>query len=129
MIEKTQIHKPNETPILFVNFRDEEFTGQWDSKEFKFAPKETRWLPFWLAVHFAKHLVNDEMNARKIRTDDPSRESFVAKCIGNEPEKKNEDDPLGIEILNRNMESEKKKVGRPKKETKTEEETFEGLEK
>ena len=123
MIDNRQVHKPDDTPILFINFRDEQFIGYWDKKPYHFAPKEQKWLPLWLALHFSKHIVDDEMNARKLPTDHSSRESFVAKCIGNKPgQKEDNSDPLGIEILNKNMNAEKekktepKKPGRPKKE-------------
>jgi hypothetical protein len=142
MIDAKLTHKPNETPILFINFRDKEFIGYWDKVPYKFASKESKWLPFWLAFHFSKSLVDEEMNSRKLPTDHSSRESFVAKCIGNKPtEQGHKDDPLGIEILNKNMaEKEKepkeapKKMGRPKKkavtepssEVHSEEDSFEG---
>lgn len=130
MIDNKQVHKPNETPILFVNFRDEEFIGYWDKKSYKLAPHESKWFPFWLALHFSKSLVDEEMNQRKLPTDHSSRESYVAKCIGNEPgSKEDSEDPLGIEILNKNKAAEaKKKIGRPKKEDKkdSDEDSFEG---
>lgn len=126
-----QVHeKPNDTPILFVNFRSVPFEVKWDGKvQATLAPQETRWLPFWLAEHAAKHLVDDEMNDRKLPTDHHSRESFIAKCIGNKPGEKNED-PLGIKVLNENMAKAEvpKKVGRPKKEMASisDESKFEG---
>ena len=116
MIDAKLTHKPNETPILFINFRDEEFTGYWDKISYHFNPKESKWLPFWLALHFSKAIVDEEMNSRKLPTDHSSRESFVAKCIGNKPEAKGQvEDPLGIEILNKNMAEKPKEVGEVKK--------------
>ncbi len=131
MIQHTNIIQPNETPILFVNFRNESFTFHWDKVPYTIAAKETRWLPFWLAEHAAKHLVDIEMNERKIPTDHHSRESFIAKCIGNKPGENTKSDPLGIDILNKNMNAKTevpKKLGRPKKDTvkNLEEESFEG---
>ena len=139
MIDHKQLHKPDETPILFVNFREEEFTGYWDKAAYTFAPHESKWLPLWLAMHFSKSIVDAEMNSRKMPTDHSSRESFVAKCIGNTPDKKQDhNDPLGIDILNKNKAAElakdnkadenvidkpSKKPGRPKK---SDEEAFEG---
>ncbi len=116
MIQHKDIIKPNETPILFVNFRNETFTFSWDSIPYTLEPKESRWLPYWLAQHAAKHLVDIEMNERKIPTDHHSRETFVAKCIGNKPQEVNTSDPLGLEVLNKNMEAKTeapKKMGRP----------------
>lgn len=131
MIDNKLTQKPDDTPILFVNFRDEEFTGYWDKKAYTFAPHETKWLPRWLANHFVKSLVDDEMNERKLPTDHSSRASFVAKAIGDIKENKEmSEDPLGIEALNKNKQAEierevpKNKGGRPKKVV--EEDSFEG---
>lgn len=131
MIQQTNVIKANETPILFVNFRNESFTFHWDKVPYTLEAKETRWLPFWLAEHAAKHLVDIEMNERKLPTDHHSRESFIAKCIGNTPADGKQNDPLGIDTLNKNMNAKMqptKKVGRPKKQTvaNSDEETFEG---
>lgn len=104
MIQQQTLIKPNETPILFVNFSEETFEVKWDGKiACTIEPKATYWLPFWLAEHAAKHLVDREMNKLEIATDHHSRESFVAKCIGNKPQKVNEGDPLGVGVLNKNM--------------------------
>lgn len=50
---------------LFTNFTDREFVGWWDGKARKFAPGESKYMPDYLAAHFAKHLVNSEL----LRTD------------------------------------------------------------
>lgn len=137
MIQQQNVNKPNETPILFVNFRTESFTFRWDNVPYTLQAKETRWLPFWLAEHAAKHLVDIEMNERKLPTDHHSRESFIAKCIGNKPSEKAASDPLGLEVLNNNMNAktgeEPKKPGRPKKKVQiplntvlSDEDSFEG---
>ena len=71
------------------------------------------------------------MGKKGIPSDHFSREDYISKCIGNTPPEKGkeQEDPLGIEALNKNMETkveevEKPKKGRPKKVT--EESTFEG---
>lgn len=76
------------------------------------------------------------MNDLKIPTDHHSREIYAAKCLGNKPGEVKKEDPLGLDILNRNMkEKEKeqplehpvKKSGRSKKEVKgSDESSFEG---
>jgi hypothetical protein len=139
MIDNKSIIQPNTTPILFVNFSDENYEIKWDGKvQATLEGKESRWLPFWLAVHASKALVDREMGKRSLASDHFSREDYVAKCIGNKPEEKNDNsDPLGIEALNKNMspnqetkeviEQPKKKMGRPKKsEVPKEEDKFEG---
>lgn len=127
MLQNKDLIKPNETPILFVNFRNEAFTFSWDKVPYTLEAKETRWLPFWLAEHAAKHLVDIEMNEREIPTDHHSRESFTAKCIGNKPEQTVKADPLGLEVLNNNMNAKSEIIDAPKKTgKKVKEEAFEG---
>ncbi len=46
----------------FYNFSDYEFIGTWGNEDMKFAPKEKRYMPAFLAQHFAKHLVNRELH-------------------------------------------------------------------
>lgn len=146
MIDKTvSIIKPNTTPVLFVNWREKDFDGVWDKVVTTIKAGESIWIPFWLAEHFAKHLVDDYMNDQKLPTDHHTRESFVSKCIGNKKEllenKEKNDDPLGIKALNKNMNKQESKSeskpeaprrGRPKKvievnpSSSSDEETFEG---
>lgn len=45
----------------FTNFSDEAFVGYWDGKPHSFAPGISRFLPDYLAAHFAKHLTNREL--------------------------------------------------------------------
>jgi len=47
---------------LFYNFSDYPFTGRWNSEDMTFAPKEKRYMPAFLAQHFAKHLTNRELH-------------------------------------------------------------------
>lgn len=139
MIEKSAVHKPNTTPILFINWTEEAFNVVWDGKvEAKLAPGETFWLPFWLANHAAKHLVNRELDRMGVPTDHFSRDTYVAKCIGNLSDaetNETNDDPLGIRALNANKQVEKavepkaEEVEKPKvsrKKKVAEEDSFEG---
>lgn len=45
----------------FYNFSDFEFTWAWGGEAMTFAPKEKKFMPAYLAQHFAKHLVNREL--------------------------------------------------------------------
>lgn len=47
---------------LFYNFSDYPFVGRWNGEDELFAPKEKRYMPAFLAQHFAKHLVNRELH-------------------------------------------------------------------
>ncbi len=42
----------------FTNISDKPFTGYWDGKPRTFKPGESKYMPQFLAEHFAKHLTN-----------------------------------------------------------------------
>lgn len=46
----------------FYNFSDHSFTWSWGNEPMTFAPKEKKFMPAFLAQHFAKHLVNRELH-------------------------------------------------------------------
>lgn len=50
---------------LFTNWTDETFTGYWDGKPKTFKPGESKYMPDFLARHFAKHLTNRELLREK----------------------------------------------------------------
>lgn len=45
----------------FYNFSAFEFTGYWNGKSRTFKPGERKFMPEYLARHFAKHLANQEL--------------------------------------------------------------------
>lgn len=107
---------------LFVNFSNEDFTGYWDSTPYRIKSGQEILLEDWKADHFAKHLVDRELQKDGKQVNDQGRDSFIAKCFP--PMVENEemaDMPEETKLLNQ-----RKKPGRPKKEEK--EESFEGLE-
>lgn len=53
-----------EQEIVFTNFSEEEFEGRWNKKIWRLKAGRSYYLPFYLAEHFAKHLVNRELNKR-----------------------------------------------------------------
>ena len=70
-----------EQEIVFTNYSDEEFEGRWNKKVYRLKANKSYYLPFYLAEHFAKHLVNRELNKRasaevkEIRKIDPRIDS------------------------------------------------------
>lgn len=46
----------------FYNFSDFSFTWSWGGESMAFKPKEKKFMPAFLAQHFAKHLVNRELH-------------------------------------------------------------------
>lgn len=116
---------------LFRNFSDEDFTHAWNSIPQFFPAKSEIYMEDGLADHFAKHLVDREMQKDKLpdgtrkTVDDPSRTEYMAKAlIATQPEPALAQFPEEVQVANKN------KRGRPKKEDIKEEkveEEFEGL--
>ena len=80
-----EVTKLNEHDVInFTNTTTEEFVGQWGGVSEVFKAGETKPLPRFKAVHFAKHL------AKKILLDKPGqpfgdeklRETFISKMLG-----------------------------------------------
>jgi len=70
--------------IQFTNFSNETFTHAWDKQEYTFQPGQTIYLQDYLAKHFAKHLIDRELNKIDKRTNDQlSRQAMMSKCFGN----------------------------------------------
>lgn len=67
---------------LFTNWTAEDFTHTWDGVEYTFKTGQSIYLQDYLANHFAKHLVDRELNKQGIPTNHFSRESLVNKCFG-----------------------------------------------
>ena len=59
-MEKTKI-TDREQEVVFTNFTEELFYGKWAKKIYELKPKKEYYLPFYLAEHFAKHLVDREL--------------------------------------------------------------------
>ena len=89
--------KNEETKIaLFTNFSDTPFTGYWNGKGRTFEPGESKWIPDFLARHFAKHLTNREI--LKI----PRGETMTSP-------KKPEQIPQFMELFNKSYKEDSKK--------------------
>lgn len=67
--------------IKFINWTDEDFTHTWDGEVYSFPAGEPMLLPEGLAQHFAKHLVDRELNKKNLPTNHFSRQSFENKCL------------------------------------------------
>lgn len=50
-----------ETPIIFTNFTDEVFYGRWNKRVYEIRAGKSVEVPFYLAEHFGKHLVDREL--------------------------------------------------------------------
>ena len=122
--------KSQATATKFQNFTDQDFTWSFDSIPYTFKAGETIYLEDFKAKHFAKHLVDRELNRLNIPTNNmtkraeleskcfPTAETVsVEKALDIEARKKEvREEPMREEEFeDLEAEPEKKKVGRPKK--------------
>jgi len=133
---------------LFLNFTNKPFTGYWNGKPHTFKAGEKKYMPEYLASHFAKHLTNQVLIEQGKETSTSPKnpeqvplfmEIFNKACIiENEAEEQDEAE-LEIEIANKeissNMNVKNKKVSEKskpivkseKKSSGDDDEDFEGL--
>ena len=93
--------QPDNRMVLFTNFSDQPFTWFWDSIPQTFEAGGSEFMEMWRARHFAKHLINREMQRqdvkytpeeRKFKThlildeDSLLRVELVKRCISQVPE-------------------------------------------
>lgn len=125
--------------LVFVNYTTEVFEQKFDGRSYRFAPGEERILETAKAEHFAKHLIDRELQKAGADTilDPTKRETIHAKCIKSIEDAHPTDIPDEDKVFEEQVKEElKKKAGRPKKvveankaptETSVPSETFEGL--
>ena len=128
---------PETTARFFTNFSGEDFSWKWNSELFKFKAGESKMLPTYLALHFAKHLVDRELIKDSDDTgfyDNPKkRNDFMKKCLTDKIISATSPDKLTVKIANkRNKKATsriiKKDIKREVNKAKDEEE-FAGLNK
>lgn len=105
---------------LFHNFTNEPFTGYWDGKPRTFKAGESKYMPEYLARHFAKHLTNRELIRLGKETSTSPKfpeqvpdfmEIFNKACI---IEQEEEQDALDVEIESKNRKEISVNVDEPK---------------
>lgn len=99
---------------VFVNFSEEAFVGVYGGVEYPFQSGESMMLQDYLADHFAKHLVDRELQKQGKLVNDSSRPELLKKCFGERTLSEVSEEKLEAELLNEKVEI-KKKAGRPKK--------------
>lgn len=67
--------------VNFYNFSNEDFSYTWDGEVFDFPAGERVMLQEYLARHFAKHLVDRELNNAKLDTNHFSRRELERKAL------------------------------------------------
>ena len=66
----------------FYNFSDEDFTHTFDSIPYTFKAKTSMYMEDYKAYHFAKHLVDRELNKLGIPTNNTAKRAELgAKCF------------------------------------------------
>lgn len=109
-------------PVLFVNFSNQPFSAtpytwplgseeqmvdehcKWDNIPDSFAPHASRYMEEWRAEHFAKHLINRELDKiGKPINDEKLRSEMLKKCIMDKAPEVNSAN-IDMELMNKNME-------------------------
>lgn len=92
---------PESKAVQFRNFSDEAFSWQFDKVTYTFPANQTIYLEDYKAFHFAKHLVDRELQKQGIRTDDiNARKTMLNKCFTG-------DEVTMQEMFNANIEPDK----------------------
>lgn len=121
----TQIEKI----VLFHNPTDEDFTGQWDKIEEVIKAGASRHMELWRAKHYAKHLIDRELNKRNIVTNNQiERDALFATIVIDEEVIEVPSQNVASEIVNIEKKKTAKKTTKTVKKVTSDEETFEGLE-
>lgn len=101
---------------LFINFTDEPFTGYWNGKPKTFKPGEKKYMPAYLAEHFAKHLANKVLekkgDANSLASMSPKKpeqvplfmELFNQACIIEKDQDEQSELDMQIDLANRRVE-------------------------
>jgi len=93
-----------EKAVLFTNYTNKDFTWTWGNVPYTFKAGQSVYMEDWKANHFAKHLIDRELQEQGRQVDDSKRKELLAKCFGEEikvPETKMNDT-----LLNENAELE-----------------------
>jgi hypothetical protein len=97
--------------ILFLNWTGEDFSHTWGGVEYTFKAGQTMYLEEGLAVHFAKHLANREINKVGKLMNDPLVKVFMERCYGTEFLEAKDEESLKTQLSNTGTgEEEKPKI-------------------
>lgn len=99
----------------FKNFTETDFTWSYNSIPFTFKAGQEIYLEEHQANHFAKHLVDRELNNQKLPTNSPKREELLEKCFPGDSEPITTTEAFDIEEKKKEV-----KRGRPSKKVEKE---------
>lgn len=95
---------------IFFNFTDKPFTGYWNGRPHTFKPGEKKYMPQYLAEHFAKHLTNEILTSQeRYAYTSPKKPTevrefmdlFEKACIVSETEDDQDEAGMEIELANK----------------------------
>lgn len=95
---------------IFFNFTDKPFTGYWNGRPHTFKAGEKKYMPQYLAEHFAKHLTNEILTSQeKYAYTSPKKPAevpefmnlFKKACIVSETEDDGDEAAMEIELANK----------------------------
>lgn len=90
--------------LLFTNWTAKDFTHAWANVPYTFKAGQAMYMEDWKAKHFAKHLVNRELNEQGIATNHFSRAALEEKCISDPSVEDVPVSKMATELLNKNVE-------------------------
>ena len=73
--------------VIFRNWTKKDFTHIWNGVPYSFKVGEEMYLELPLAEHFACHLIDRELNDKKLPTNHFSRQELIDKCLVTPDEK------------------------------------------
>lgn len=86
--------------ILFTNWTNEDFSHTWNNEPYDFKKGSSMLLPSYLAEHFAKHLVDRELQKMGLTVNHFSRPQYISKTLGTNVVEAPSPEKLEIELLN-----------------------------
>lgn len=109
--------------IKFKNFSTEDFTWSFNSIPYTFKAGQEMYLEDFKAKHFAKHLIDRELNRQNIPTNDKqNRAKLEALCFPGDAPAVTEDEAIDIEETKKEEERKEIKAKKGKKKVEVEEE-------
>jgi hypothetical protein len=67
--------------VLFHNSTEEDFEGQWNKVTEVIKAGKSRHMELWRARHYAKHLIDRELNKQNVKTDNQLEREKLYKTI------------------------------------------------
>ena len=138
IIEQSQgQQRPASRAVMFINWSDEDFSWKFGGVLYTCSQGERVMLQDYLAEHFAKHLVNREMDKLDIPIDHPRRSELLKRCFNPEETIVSQGGTVGLEskLLNQELKetasskAEDHPVGPRIDEVRAENDEFSGLKK